>query len=420
MTPVDLLANWHPLQMDVHEAHVRGFVLPSLPAHSAALDQMAPTGGKGGVIVSPETVDLAAVAAAEARKVSPSHEVAEKLTCISIGGGNYADLMPGIDSARVVYVLHNELAANAAQGDNAAAGVKSVTFRVLEKVHADLKIAMARSEGIVITELQPHADATVAVDSCLPQYDATCAASILHVLSYKTTEVVVFGSFNRIRWMQFISEAVENGLFQESQEEWCLGVRVVRVGREVDGKMHRLSVFFAPHPMFFQAIPLLYTAIGLAHEVSYDTIKTARRVSELLGVKLNQPVLVRGNVEVINVAIDAQHEDDKRFVIEGGVVTHNSHPWPKVFRNKAPANAIDLVSKWLRYEPKSRLDPFESLAHPFFDELREPGAKMPNQQPVPEKLFEFSENELKVMQIKGITKKLIPAHLMKNYKFPKV
>lgn len=95
------------------------------------------------------------------------------------------------------------------------------------------------------------------------------------------------------------------------------------------------------------------------------------------------------------------------------------HPWPKVFRNKAPANAIDLVSKWLRYEPKSRLDPFESLAHPFFDELREPGAKMPNQQPIPEKLFVFSEAELKVMAAKNLTKKLIPAHLMKNYKLPK-
>ena len=29
------------------------------------------------------------------------------------------------------------------------------------------------------------------------------------------------------------------------------------------------------------------------------------------------------------------------------------HPWPKVFRNKQPANAIDLVSRMLRYEPES-------------------------------------------------------------------
>ena len=92
-----------------------------------------------------------------------------------------------------------------------------------------------------------------------------------------------------------------------------------------------------------------------------------------------------------------------------------AHPWPKVFRNKAPANAIDLVSKWLRYEPKSRLDPFEALAHPFFDELREPGAKMPNQQPVPEKLFVWTDNELKLMHHKNLTKKLIPPHLIKNF-----
>lgn len=93
------------------------------------------------------------------------------------------------------------------------------------------------------------------------------------------------------------------------------------------------------------------------------------------------------------------------------------HPWPKVFRNKAPANAIDLVSKWLRYEPKSRLDPFESLAHPFFDELREPGAKMPNQQPVPEKLFQFTDNELKVMNAKGLFKKLVPQFVDAKYKY---
>lgn len=36
-----------------------------------------------------------------------------------------------------------------------------------------------------------------------------------------------------------------------------------------------------------------------------------------------------------------------------------AHPWSKVFRNKAPKTAIDLVSKFLVYKPKARLDPFE-------------------------------------------------------------
>ena len=35
------------------------------------------------------------------------------------------------------------------------------------------------------------------------------------------------------------------------------------------------------------------------------------------------------------------------------------HPWQKVFRNKASPASIDLVSKFLRYKPKERLDPFE-------------------------------------------------------------
>jgi serine/threonine protein kinase len=36
-----------------------------------------------------------------------------------------------------------------------------------------------------------------------------------------------------------------------------------------------------------------------------------------------------------------------------------AQPWNKVFRGKAPADAIDLVSQFLRYDPKSRLDPFD-------------------------------------------------------------
>ena len=37
---------------------------------------------------------------------------------------------------------------------------------------------------------------------------------------------------------------------------------------------------------------------------------------------------------------------------------------------------------------------------------------------VPEKLFQFTDAELKVMHAKGLTRKLIPPHLLKNYKLP--
>jgi serine/threonine protein kinase len=92
-----------------------------------------------------------------------------------------------------------------------------------------------------------------------------------------------------------------------------------------------------------------------------------------------------------------------------------AHPWHKVFRSKAPPQAVDLVSKFLRYKPESRLDPFEALAHPFFDELREPNARLPNSKPLPP-LFNFTEDELKMVVKKGLVKKLIPPHVMKKLK----
>ncbi len=91
--------------------------------------------------------------------------------------------------------------------------------------------------------------------------------------------------------------------------------------------------------------------------------------------------------------------------------------WSKVFRNKAPLPAIDLISKWLRYDPRRRLDPFEALAHPFFDELREADAKLPNNKQLPE-LFNFTATELKVIQAKGLAGRLIPAHLRGQFNLP--
>jgi len=89
------------------------------------------------------------------------------------------------------------------------------------------------------------------------------------------------------------------------------------------------------------------------------------------------------------------------------------HPWAKVFKNKAPPDAIDLVSKFLHYEPHLRLHPFESLAHPFFDELRDVNARLPNAKALPN-LFNFTDSELKMAEQMGLTKKLIPPEIMKK------
>lgn len=49
----------------------------------------------------------------------------------------------------------------------------------------------------------------------------------------------------------------------------------------------------------------------------------------------------------------------------------------KVFR-KADASAIDLISKLLEYTPTQRLSAVDAMVQPFFDELREPGTRLPD------------------------------------------
>jgi glycogen synthase kinase 3 beta len=64
-------------------------------------------------------------------------------------------------------------------------------------------------------------------------------------------------------------------------------------------------------------------------------------------------------------------------------------PISQVFRPRTAAEAIDLVSKLLEYTPETRLSAIEAMCHPFFDELRGEGARMPNGKEFPP-LFNFT------------------------------
>ena len=67
------------------------------------------------------------------------------------------------------------------------------------------------------------------------------------------------------------------------------------------------------------------------------------------------------------------------------------HPFSKVFRPRTPADAIDLISKLLEYTPGERMTAIEAMTHPFFDELRNEGGKLPNERPYPP-LFKYVLN----------------------------
>lgn len=60
-----------------------------------------------------------------------------------------------------------------------------------------------------------------------------------------------------------------------------------------------------------------------------------------------------------------------------------------MFRPRTAPEAIELVSKLLEYTPDARLSAIEAICHPFFDELRAEGMRMPNGKELP-RLFDFT------------------------------
>ncbi|GKV37281.1 hypothetical protein SLEP1_g45329 [Rubroshorea leprosula] len=89
-----------------------------------------------------------------------------------------------------------------------------------------------------------------------------------------------------------------------------------------------------------------------------------------------------------------------------------AHPWQKIFNKRTPPEAVDLVSRLLQYSPNLRCTALETLIHPFFDELRNPNARLPNGRSFPP-LFNFKPQELKGANVE-ILCKLIPEHARKQ------
>uniref|UniRef100_A0A5B7A2P7 non-specific serine/threonine protein kinase n=2 Tax=Davidia involucrata TaxID=16924 RepID=A0A5B7A2P7_DAVIN len=88
-----------------------------------------------------------------------------------------------------------------------------------------------------------------------------------------------------------------------------------------------------------------------------------------------------------------------------------AHPWHKVFHKRMPPEAVDLVSRLLQYSPNLRCTALEACAHPFFDDLRDPNASLPNGRPLPP-LFNFTSQELAGTS-PDLRQRLIPEHAKK-------
>lgn len=112
---------------------------------------------------------------------------------------------------------------------------------------------------------------------------------------------------------------------------------------------------------------------------------------------LGQPLFPAGDredqlVEIIKVLgtptreeIRCMNPHDEDFIRFRARIIKAQYPWHKVFHkriNESP-EAIDLASRLLQYSPSLRCTALQACAHPFFDQLRDPNARLPNGCPLP-------------------------------------
>lgn len=120
-------------------------------------------------------------------------------------------------------------------------------------------------------------------------------------------------------------------------------------------------------------------------------------------------------IKVLGTPTKEQIREMNRNYTEFKFPQIKAHPWQKVFRARTPPEAIDLVSRLLEYTPSARITPLQACAHTFFDELREPGTKLPNGRELPP-LFNFTENELGIQP--SLNSILIPPHIRNSSNNP--
>ncbi|KAG5155131.1 hypothetical protein AAZX31_05G148400 [Glycine max] len=158
--------------------------------------------------------------------------------------------------------------------------------------------------------------------------------------------------------------------------------------------------------LFYRAPELMFGATE--YTTSIDIWSAGCVLAELL---LGQPLFPGENaldqlVEIIKVLGTPAQEE-----VSCTNPTYNDFKFPQIFHEKMPPEAIDLASRLLQYSPSLRCTALEACAHPFFDELREPNAHLPDGRPFPP-LFNFKQ-ELSGASPELIDK-LIPDHVKRQ------
>jgi len=253
-----------------------------------------------------------------------------------VGEDEYEDVwldMNDLD-AKIVYQLHNPPSSPSSSTSPSESESEFNTFRQLERLHQSMAINIDRNAGVIVSEL--HSDTVSGMVPSPDDYVEACQRNVEEMLKLNASTIVAFGALTRDSWLGSVQSLKDRALISEWVEEEVGGLRSLLLTRtSMDGRTTATAtrVFFAPHPCQWRLMRWLVRALALAHgrplSDADEVVAGASSPERLDLCNIEPPPQVDGlplPAEVVNIAIEGKREEEKRYALADGSLTHNCAP----------------------------------------------------------------------------------------------
>lgn len=344
----------------MHEPYVAGCRISNEKPNLACGVAMPHTSTLTPRCIESHSRDAAEAVIAEASMIAPTSNIIDSDLFVSLdtGDGRGFNRIDFLETppppVRIVYLVHDPLVIADTITSNinhVAREKKRVTCDALRHYHQSLSSIDTQPQqphSIILTELNPISTQPFESDSRFSKYARLCHASIEHALSYHTDSILIFGRIARERVLEFVTSRSKLGEFTEVEIGSEHGIRRVRFKRNMRSAYYnnntspsssaaatpssahslRTTIWFAPHPNCPRLAHITQRAIACAHGMALPPLQdTIDEVSDPFHriEKWNRLTHNDGRpYKVTNIEISSSHENEKRFILANGIVTHNS------------------------------------------------------------------------------------------------
>lgn len=244
----------------------------------------------------------------------------EQVSILSTANHKYEPIQH-CDTVNVIYQIFSS-----SPTDNSNKNTSADAAHQIEYYHSLLKLEAIRSDGIVVTELpRVYANEEEQLPVSEAQYAQLCQQNIQRTISMLPRTILVFGIYGQCQWQDYLIHTNEAHHITHVKWQWNQGIYSLQFSIDKYSTIpHPITVFFAPELYTNQPnlLRVMMQAILLSHAHSpYDTLNALALPSDYYPNITACMLSGHGSYEVVNIEIEAEKDEERRYTIEGGIVT---------------------------------------------------------------------------------------------------